>query len=403
MLKTLSFLISLCCAQEPKSEPVNQFDRLPDEILLHVFSFLEDSPQAIRTCLFVDQRFQGCLLSVLADDPEYTQNDTVVDISFKRRKPRAVIVRMALAEVAGGVAPVVYGCNPPKENICALAGQRGFAQLRLFKPRAQLTQEELDVVESASYPDIIELTADFNDPEMMFWFIKAAPTVRKLTLICSTYHSRNLFSVMLDLNRIFGLYFPALEELSLSGLSIGSVNFINFLRASNHFSALRILDLSYNEIGNSGAGFLANSTLLRQLHTLDLSHNQISSRSLAYLLRSPLMVNMTNLSLYHNGVSELGVVRGRGPGLNIRGDLYEGYRRIRNGFVWDPDADGARILDALRHSKYLCALTTLNLYGTNVFSGRDEEVFGYPSLPSLTRLQIAQVPTTRRPVAETSG
>jgi uncharacterized protein (TIGR02996 family) len=80
-----------------------------------------------------------------------------------------------------------------------------------------------------------------------------------------------------------------------------------YLADSPHLARLRTLGLSVNHIGNEGARAIADSPYLTQLTTLYLRHNNIRPAGARAIAASPHFVNLIMLDLWDNGIGDEGL------------------------------------------------------------------------------------------------
>jgi Ran GTPase-activating protein (RanGAP) involved in mRNA processing and transport len=98
---------------------------------------------------------------------------------------------------------------------------------------------------------------------------------------------------------------PWLEVLDLSWNQIGDTGAIA-LASGSEAPRLAALDLSYCELGDAAAQAMADSSLLENLHTLNLGTNQIGDTGLSALAGSPYLRRLESLNLGNSAVTDAG-------------------------------------------------------------------------------------------------
>lgn len=103
---------------------------------------------------------------------------------------------------------------------------------------------------------------------------------------------------------------PNLHELELTDNGQISSDGLKALAESPFFTALRVLDISGNDVSDAGVRAVAESRMLSKLHTFRVFANHIGDAGVAALAESPLLDRMlaheSRLDLRHNAITAVG-------------------------------------------------------------------------------------------------
>jgi uncharacterized protein (TIGR02996 family) len=103
---------------------------------------------------------------------------------------------------------------------------------------------------------------------------------------------------------------PRLRELALNDNGQISGDGLAQLAASHHFAGLRVLDISGNDVNDSGVRAVVHSSVLTRLHTFRVFANHIGDAGIATLVDSSLLARMlardSILDLRQNCIGEVG-------------------------------------------------------------------------------------------------
>jgi hypothetical protein len=396
-------LSSLCFSQEPVL-PENPFNQLPNELVLEIMGYMVEDGD-INACLQVDRRFQECMLK----DLDQYDLDLPVDTDHRtRRKDRSgELLRMGLARLTDDYKPLsVLLTGQGVEKIIRLQGLRESSQLELYAPDPprMLSDDLKKVLKQDDYPVITKMTISYDEPGFIFWIRQAASTISELTIQCGHKLFMQPHRRKELLNTFFSTSFPRLKTLTLYSANMTGIDLFNFVRHSGNFPVLKNLDLSSNHLNSVWFNAFVQSSLLKKLKKLDLSNNKISSRYLAYLIRHGDLRNLKYLSLKDTGTTAKQILNPNGHGgRSIRIDLYNMSQKYWNWRYHHPVQQDYDIRGALQSARYLGTLRELDLFGTNVYEGRTQEIMAYASLPALQVLHLGREPTIRQPAATISG
>lgn len=166
----------------------------------------------------------------------------------------------------------------------------------------QCNRECLDIIHSELPVAVIMPSKDLTEEEFQKRFgedglYKCIAHIKvvdpNLSLDWLLYLPRNLKSLRLNLRR-------------LNSSEASAVNLSELIEVLKHFKLLKLLDLSYNSIGRSGALVLFNSLDLRSVEIVNLSHNHMWDEGVQVLAKSENLFSLKKLYLSSNSISDEG-------------------------------------------------------------------------------------------------